>query len=135
MPEQGTAQTKISIRRINGSTGPVTLAVNGLPGGIAATKIDPNPATGTDPPMLSITAGGPASGDRQLTITAPAPRPPARTSASRSPRPRTSSRRSMMPDSLAERSAGAVAGCPSTYTQYIHLHGSLQRRRSTRTPR
>ena len=125
VPEQGTTQTKLSIRRINGSTGPITLSVAGLPGGIAATKIDPNPASGTNPPMLSVTAGGPASGSRQLTITASGTAS-AGTNVSQPVVENANIVPALiMPDQLAERSTGGVAGCPTTYTQYIRVHGSF----------
>ena len=60
----------VSIRRFNGSTGPVNLSVGALPPGIRATQFTPNPVTGRDPATLRITADSPLSGQRQITVNA-----------------------------------------------------------------
>ena len=70
--EGSTASVPVSVRRYNGSFGPVNLSVAGLPSGITGTLFSPNPVTGRDPSTLTITANSPMSGDRQLTINATA---------------------------------------------------------------
>jgi hypothetical protein len=68
--EGATATATVSIRRFNGSSGPVTFKVPELPPGIVATQFDPNPTSGRDPVSLRVTADSPLSGPRQLTVQA-----------------------------------------------------------------
>jgi hypothetical protein len=68
--EGSTGAAKLSVRRYNGSTGPVTLAVDSLPPGIKATSFTPNPVNGVDPAALNITAARPFTGQAQITVTA-----------------------------------------------------------------
>ncbi len=68
--EGSTGTAKVSVRRFNGSTGPVTLAVAALPDGIKATSFSPNPVNGSDPATLNITAASPFTAERQVTVTA-----------------------------------------------------------------
>lgn len=68
--EGATATANVSIRRFNGSTGPVSLSVPDLPPGITATLIEPNPTTGRDPVQLRVTAARPMTGPRQITVDA-----------------------------------------------------------------
>lgn len=68
--EGATATATVSIRRFNGSSGPVTFSVPELPPGIRATQFEPNPTSGRDPVKFRITADRPLSGQRQLTVQA-----------------------------------------------------------------
>ena len=68
--EGATATASVSVRRFNGSSGPVSLSVPDLPPGITATLIEPNPATGRDPVQLRVTAARPMTGPRQITVNA-----------------------------------------------------------------
>jgi len=67
--EGETGTVPIKVIRFNGSTGAVPLSVSPLPGGIKAALVEPNPIGGTAPGVLKVTAGGPASGERQVTVT------------------------------------------------------------------
>jgi hypothetical protein len=67
--EGSTASVPIKVIRFNGSTGPVALNIAALPAGIAAAAVEPNPIGGTAPGALKVTATGPASGERQVTVT------------------------------------------------------------------
>src|SRR5689334_8120376 len=64
--EGSTAEVPVSVRRVNGSFGPVTLSAGFLPSGITGTLFTPNPVTGGNPSTLKITAASPLAGDRQL---------------------------------------------------------------------
>jgi hypothetical protein len=68
--EGSIGQATISVRRYNGSTGPVTLSTGALPPGVAATQFSDNPVNGTNPTTLSITSAKPLSGQRQITVSA-----------------------------------------------------------------
>ncbi|HWI72324.1 MAG TPA: hypothetical protein VNT55_10235, partial [Baekduia sp.] len=69
--EGATVSVPVSVRRYNGSSGPVTLSVGALPAGIASTEFTPSAAvTGTDPATLRITAGSPFTDSRQLPVSA-----------------------------------------------------------------
>jgi hypothetical protein len=68
--EGATGEATVSVRRFNGSTGPVTLGVGALPTGISATQFDPNPTTGRNDVAMRITAARPFVGQRQLTVSA-----------------------------------------------------------------
>lgn len=70
--EGSTVSVPVSVRRYNGSAGPVSLGVDGLPPGILGVQLTPNPVTGRNPSTLRISARSPLSGDRQLTVTASA---------------------------------------------------------------
>lgn len=61
----------VSVRRYNGSAGPVTLSVGALPAKIASTQFLPNAApAGSDPATLRITAKDYFTGTVQLAISA-----------------------------------------------------------------
>jgi hypothetical protein len=68
--EGSTATADVSVRRYNGSTGPVTLSLGSLPPDISAASVSPNPVSGTNPATVTVSAASPFSGQRQLTITA-----------------------------------------------------------------
>ena len=69
--EGSSVDVPVSVRRYNGSSGPVTLSVGSLPSGIASTQWIPGAAvTGSDPATLRIQAGRPFTGARQLSVSA-----------------------------------------------------------------
>lgn len=68
--EGSTGEAAVSVRRYNGSTGPVNLSVGALPPGIRAAELTPNPVTGRTPSTLRVTLDSPLSGQRQLPVTA-----------------------------------------------------------------
>jgi hypothetical protein len=69
--EGSTVSVPVSVRRYNGSSGPVTLSVGALPSGIASTEFTPSAAvTGTDPATLRITADSPLADTRQIPVSA-----------------------------------------------------------------
>jgi hypothetical protein len=69
--EGATVEVPVSVRRYNGSSGPVTLAVGTPPSKIASTEFSPSAAvTGSDPATLRITAARPFTGTVQLPISA-----------------------------------------------------------------
>jgi len=71
--EGSTLAVPLSIRRFNGSAGPVTLSVGELPPGITGVQFDQNPVTGRNPVNMKISADSPLSGDRQISVSASAP--------------------------------------------------------------
>jgi hypothetical protein len=69
--EGSTVSVPVSVRRYNGSSGPVTLSVGTLPSKIVSTEFTPTAAvTGSDPAMLRITAGSPFTETRQIPVSA-----------------------------------------------------------------
>lgn len=69
--EGSSADVPVSVRRYNGSNGPVTLTVGSIPAGIASTQFRPDAtATGSDPVTLRITAKSPFTGHVQLLVSA-----------------------------------------------------------------
>lgn len=68
--EGGSASAPITVRRFNGSSGPVTLTPGALPPGLAAAQVEPNPVTGRAPATLRIASVSPFSGERQLAVSA-----------------------------------------------------------------
>ena len=68
--EGSTAQTSVSVRRYNGSTGAVSLSLGALPAGVTAAQIQPTSVTGPNPTTLSVTAASPFTGTAQLSISA-----------------------------------------------------------------
>ena len=69
--EGATVEVPVSVRRYNGSSGPVTLAVGTLPSKIASTEFTPSAAvTGSDPAMLRVTAASPFTGTVQVPVSA-----------------------------------------------------------------
>jgi hypothetical protein len=69
--EGSTVDVPVSVRRYNGSSGPVTLSVGSLPPGIESTQWIPSAAvTGSDPATLRIKADSPFTGTRQLSVSA-----------------------------------------------------------------
>lgn len=68
--EGGSASSTLSVRRYNGSSGPVTLSIDALPSGLVSSQFSTNPVTGVDPVRLQVTADAPFAGTRELTITA-----------------------------------------------------------------
>jgi len=69
VPEGSSVNASVSIRRFNGSTGAVNLSVaGGVPSGIGGVQFDPNPVTGLNPATMTISALGPATGSRQITV-------------------------------------------------------------------
>ncbi len=68
--EGSSVDAKVSVRRYNGSDGPVSLAVGTLPSSIASASFSPSSVTGTDPATLHVTAKSPFTGSQQLTVSA-----------------------------------------------------------------
>jgi len=68
--EGGSVTVPVNLLRYNGSSGAITMSLGTLPAGIAAAQVTPNPVTGTNGPMLTITADAPLSGQRQISLTA-----------------------------------------------------------------
>jgi hypothetical protein len=62
--------------RFNGSTGQIPVTIPALPAGIAAAVVQGGGVGGTATAPLLVTAGGPATGDRQITLTGGAGAPP-----------------------------------------------------------
>ncbi|MDW5594708.1 hypothetical protein VSS74_10195 [Conexibacter stalactiti] len=74
--EGATASVPVRVIRFNGSTGPVGVDVAALPAGISAAAVEPNPLGGTAAGALRLTAASPATGDRQVSISAAPGAPP-----------------------------------------------------------
>jgi hypothetical protein len=69
--EGATVEVPVSVRRFNGSSGPVTLATGALPAGVASTEFAPSAAViGSDPATLRITADSPFTGTVQVPVSA-----------------------------------------------------------------
>ncbi len=69
--EGAVATAALSVRRFNGSTGAVNLAVTGgLDSGINGVQFDPNPVTGSNPTTMRISTGRPFTGTHQITVRA-----------------------------------------------------------------
>ena len=67
--EGSTADATVAVRRYNGSTGPVTLSIEGgNPPGIVGAEFIPTAVSGTAPAILRVAAGSPFTGTRQLSV-------------------------------------------------------------------